>query len=72
MTVRGGSRRPTMADVAELAGVSKMTVSRVINGHESVTSETAERVHNAIRKLGYVRSQRARGVWRSGGPICWD
>jgi DNA-binding LacI/PurR family transcriptional regulator len=62
MTRRRGKQRPTMSDVAQLAGVSKMTVSRVINGYANVTSETAEKVQHAIQSLGYVRSQRGRSL----------
>lgn len=49
-----------MADVARVAGVSTMTVSRVINGHASVTDETRERVLEAIAELGYRADVAAR------------
>jgi LacI family transcriptional regulator len=55
-------RRPTIRDVATRAGVSHQTVSRVINGHDSVTDETRERVRAAIRELKYVPSPIARGL----------
>jgi DNA-binding LacI/PurR family transcriptional regulator len=55
-------RRPTIRDVAARAGVSHQTVSRVINGHDSVTDETRERVRAAIRELEYVPSPMARGL----------
>jgi LacI family transcriptional regulator len=55
-------KRPTIRDVASRAGVSHQTVSRVINGHDSVTVETRERVHAAIRDLEYVPSPIARGL----------
>lgn len=45
--------RPTMADVARAARVSKMTVSRVLAGH-GVAGETRARVLAAIEALGYV------------------
>src|SRR5947208_5915119 len=51
-----GSRRPTMSDVARLAGVSLKTVSRVVNGEGSVTPETADRVHESITALGFRRN----------------
>ena len=58
-----GRRRPAvMADVARLAGVSHQTVSRVINGHDSVTAETRDRVLGAIRELEYVPSAVARSL----------
>ena len=52
--------RPTMRDVAQAAGVSVMTVSRVVNDEPSVLPETAARVERAIRRLGYQRSEAAR------------
>ena len=47
------SARPTMKDVAALAGVAIKTVSRVMNGEPTVAPELAARVHNAADKLGY-------------------
>ena len=45
----------TMKDVANKAGVSKATVSRIINGiPNAATEETIEKVNNAIEELGYV------------------
>ena len=54
------TRPPVMADVARLAGVSHQTVSRVINDHKSVNSETRARVQQAIVQLGYRRNTAAR------------
>ena len=56
------SRRVTHRDVAALAGVSGMTVSRVINGARSVAPETRERVQAAMDELGYVPNAFARGL----------
>jgi DNA-binding LacI/PurR family transcriptional regulator len=56
--------RPTMRDVAKAAGVSLMTVSRVVNGEPAVTPETAARVERAIRRLGYQRNDMARHLRR--------
>lgn len=48
-------KRPTMADVARAAGVSKATVSRVLSGIEgSCTAETAAHVRETAERLGYV------------------
>ena len=47
------SVRPTMKDVAALAGVAIKTVSRVMNGEPTVAPELAARVHDAAGKLGY-------------------
>jgi LacI family transcriptional regulator len=57
-----------MRDVARLAGVSAMTVSRVVNGGQWVQPETAARVERAIRQLGYQRNDAARNLRRSGQP----
>jgi LacI family transcriptional regulator len=44
---------PTLEEVAKLAGVSRSTVSRVINDEPNVRAETRDRVRQAIRKSGY-------------------
>ncbi|MGP9536464.1 LacI family DNA-binding transcriptional regulator [Brachybacterium sp. AOP43-C2-M15] len=56
MTAR--SRRPTSADVAALAGVSRATVSMVLNGRTAgtVAATTQQRVLEAAAELGYTRS----------------
>lgn len=51
-----------MVDVAREAGVAHVTVSRVLNGHESVRPETRRRVEQAIAKLGYRRNDFARAL----------
>ena len=56
------TRPARMRDVAELAGVGTMTVSRVINGNLHVTEETRRRVFEAIEKLGYRPNQIARSL----------
>lgn len=53
---------PTISDVAARAGVSPMTVSRVINGEHSVRPETRERVQQAIADLNYAPSSAARAL----------
>lgn len=60
MPVRSQKRHPTMADVAERAGVSHQTVSRVINNSPSVRPDTASRVRAAIADLGYRPNRSAR------------
>ncbi len=57
-----------MKDVARAAGVSHMTVSRVVNGDAGVTQERAARVERAIRELGYQRNDLARHL-RSKRPL---
>ncbi len=56
------ARRVTISDVAEAAGVSTMTVSRVVNGTGRVGLGTHERVSEAIRQLGYEPNRVARGL----------
>jgi LacI family transcriptional regulator len=58
----------TIADVAARAGVSKTTVSRVLNGKGELDRETAARVRRVIAELGYVPS--ARGVGLARGRTC--
>ncbi len=54
------SRRPTLEAVAERAGVSRATASRVVNGGAGVRAPLAERVRTAVEELGYVPNQAAR------------
>jgi len=58
--VHGSGGRPTMKDVASLAGVALKTVSRVVNREPGVTPETASRVLGAIEELGFRRNESAR------------
>lgn len=53
---------PTMRDVAIRAGVGLGTVSRVVNGGQSVRAGTAERVRAAIEELGFQRNEIARAL----------
>ena len=48
---------PTLSAVADLAGVSAITVSRVVRLPEKVAPETRARVEAAMRELGYVPNQ---------------
>lgn len=56
------SRRVTNADVARRAGVSTMTVSRVVNDNGRVSEATRQRVRRAIAELGYQPNQLARSL----------
>lgn len=47
------SQKPTIVDIADLAGVSRGTVSRVLNNHPAVNVQTRQRVNEVIEKLGY-------------------
>ncbi|WP_173915252.1 LacI family DNA-binding transcriptional regulator [Halobacillus sp. Marseille-Q1614] len=51
---------PTISDVAKLSGLSKATVSRVINNHPYIAKEKRERVEKAMKELGYVPNPSAR------------
>jgi len=62
VTAEPTPRRPVMADVARLAGVSHQTVSRVINGSTSIRPSTRERVERAIAHLGYRPNTAARAL----------
>lgn len=53
-------KKPTIKDVAKLAGVSFKTVSRVVNNEDSVSDAVRERVREAIKKLNYQPNQTAR------------
>ena len=57
-------RRPTIEDVARLAGVGRGTVSRVINGGRNVRPAVLEAVRAAIDTLGYSVNQSARNLAR--------
>ncbi len=50
---------PTMLDVANLAGVSTMTVSRALRDGSSIAPQTRDRIRKAVDQLGYVLDQSA-------------
>ncbi|MFP4345723.1 MAG: LacI family DNA-binding transcriptional regulator [Anaerolineales bacterium] len=56
------TNRTTMADVAREAGVSLMTVSRVVNNKDGVSAATRQRIQTVIDRLGYRPSDIARGL----------
>ena len=64
MTGRGGGLpgRPTVKDVAELAGVSTATVSFVLSGKGGVTAAKVQRVRDAAKQLGYQSNKAARAL----------
>ncbi len=55
-------RRPTINDVARLSGVSKKTVSRVINRSPLLSDDTRRRIEAIIADLGYSPDPQARGL----------
>ncbi|MHB9864287.1 LacI family DNA-binding transcriptional regulator [Streptomyces sp. YIM S03343] len=63
MNQPGGRRKPpTIHDVAREAGVSRGTVSRVLNGGHYVSPAAQEAVNAAIRRTGYVVNRHARSL----------
>ena len=69
---QGNGRRPrevvTVDDVARHAGVSPMTVSRVMNGEKYVRDETRKAVLASVRALNYSPNQAARSLAGAQGP----
>jgi LacI family transcriptional regulator len=61
----GRARQPTIREIAQLAGVSIATVSRVVNGSGYVSEKTRSAVESVIREHGYTANRTARGL--SGG-----
>src|ERR687886_784173 len=59
---RAQSVRPTLERVAARAGVSRTTVSRVVNGWPSVAPHLRESVQQAVKDLGYVPNIAAPGL----------
>ena len=60
----------TLKEIADLAGVSIMTVSNVINGkHNRVSEKTIEKVNAIIRESGYVPNLNARSLTSKSSNI---
>ena len=53
---------PTLADVAERAGVSRQTVSNAVNNPDLLREDTLVRVQQAIAELGYLPNRAARNL----------
>lgn len=62
MTKTGPTRTPTIRDVAAAAGLAVGTVSRVINGQQSVSVDAQQRVLRAVHDLDYRPNARARSL----------
>ncbi|MGO2097476.1 MAG: LacI family DNA-binding transcriptional regulator, partial [Candidatus Microbacterium stercoravium] len=56
------ARRPTIKEVAQLAQVSPMTVSRTLSGGVNVRPDVQEKVFAAVEELGYYRNENARSI----------
>ncbi|TDE11230.1 LacI family DNA-binding transcriptional regulator [Jiangella asiatica] len=71
MAGRGSASAPdaavTIRDVARAAGVSAMSVSRVVNGKPGVGPETAARIENAIQALGFRPNRMATSLRQKRG-----
>jgi LacI family transcriptional regulator len=57
-----GPSRMTIREIADLAGVSIATVSRVLNGRDDVSDETRDLVRKVVQEHGYTVSRSARGL----------
>ena len=63
----------TVLDVARHAGVSSATVSRVLNGNMTVSSEMRDRVNAAVKRLDFRPNPMAQGLRRAPtrSPCSW-
>src|SRR5699024_4568683 len=62
MGTRSTTDRPSMRQITETAGVSHLTVSRLLNGHPSIKEITRDNVLLAVEHLGYPRNIAARAL----------
>lgn len=61
----GKSARPTTKDLARVAGVSRATVDRVLNGRDGVKKVTVDKVKAAVEEIGFVRNLAAANLAKS-------
>lgn len=59
----------TIREVAQLAGVSPATVSRVMNGTAKVDEEKRKRVEDAIRETGFIPNKLARALFKNSSGL---
>jgi DNA-binding LacI/PurR family transcriptional regulator len=62
MSAVPGGQKPNIRQVAALAGVSHMTVSRVLNGHPSIAPATRQRVLDVMQQVNYTPNSAARAL----------
>ena len=65
----GRQRGVTLTDVARLAQVSEITVSRILRNHGPIGADTRDRVMAAVRQTGYVPNRLAGGLASSGSKL---
>ncbi len=56
------ARRPTIADIAKIVGVSKVSVSNALNGQPGVSEATRARIAAVAEEVGFVRNNAARAL----------
>jgi LacI family transcriptional regulator len=69
MEAGNSSNKVTMIEIAKAAGVSKSTVSLVLQGSTLVKGETRQRVHEVMSRLGYVYNRGAANLRRSASDV---
>src|SRR4029078_6234905 len=62
LATRGRRNGTTLEEVAKVAGVSRATVSRVVNGSPKVSEDIRRAVEAAVTELGYVPKRPARSL----------
>ncbi|MEP7328048.1 MAG: LacI family DNA-binding transcriptional regulator, partial [Betaproteobacteria bacterium] len=62
MNDRSNRARPRLAEIATLAGVSRMTVTRALHAPHQVADETRKKIEKIARRLGYTPDLTARGL----------
>src|ERR1041384_8237444 len=67
---QAATNRLTIRQIADLAGVSIATVSRVLNGRNDVSAETRDLVSRVIRENGYTANRSARGLSAGRTGLC--
>ena len=65
------NRKPNLKDVAELAGVSAITVSRVLTHPDKVAAKSRQKVEQAIAELWVISATTPPAHWRRTAPACW-
>jgi DNA-binding LacI/PurR family transcriptional regulator len=64
------ARRPTIADIARTAGVSKSAVSYALNGQPGISAATAQRILSVANELGWRPNQAARALRAATAGAC--